>query len=123
MDQQRRKALIAKVRAWGFGRCGPPNPVVSLEDYFNGNDDEGSIGCNLAPHPGIQKFFETLMAIRVRPEVQDDLVEIREVEEDHPEMWPFADVVWILSSANVEEVSRWISVLQPDEVGEVANVA
>ena len=31
----------------------PEPQVVPIERFFDGNDDLGSIGCNLNPHPGI----------------------------------------------------------------------
>ena len=92
--------------------------MVSLEDFFIGNDDYGSVGCNLFEHPGLPFFFERLLEIRTRDDVQDVLVEINEVEEDHEEMWPFSDRVYILTSASTEEVVAWVSPLMPDEIEE-----
>jgi len=34
-----------------------PAAVVSLEDFFEGNQDEGSIGCNIIPYPGLDQFY------------------------------------------------------------------
>ena len=52
-------------------------PVVTLEDFFEGNQDEASIGCNLVDHPGVDRFYETLRGIRDRADVQDVLVRSR----------------------------------------------
>ena len=93
MDATKRDSLIEKVRA----QCHPdqfsrdePLPVVGLEDFFDGNDDDGSIGCNLLEneHPGPEGFYTVLKAIRSRPEVQDILVEVYEVEDGQ---WPFSE--------------------------------
>jgi hypothetical protein len=89
---------------------------MSLEDFFTGNNDFGSIGCNLADHPGPQSFFRTLKEIRDRPTVQDVLVEINEVMEEDPQTWPFSDRVYILTSASREDVKDWVAKLEPDEV-------
>jgi hypothetical protein len=89
--------------------------VVSIEDFFYGNSDYGSIGCNLSNHRGPQFFFEILLGIRDRAEVQDVLVEINEVTAD-PQTWPFSDRVYVLSSATVDDVRSWIEPLQPDDV-------
>ena len=96
-------------------------PVVSLEDFFVGNEDEGSIGCNLDEHPGLPFFFETLQNIRNRADVQDVLVEITDIdnlEVPDDDMWAFSDRVYIITSANLEEVERWVEELIPDEVEE-----
>ena len=93
-------------------------PVVSLEDFFTGNEDVGSIGCNLSPVLGPRTFHETLRAIRARPDVQDVLIEIPDTSENDPDpfTWPFSDQVYILAGAPREEVERWLAPLQPDEV-------
>ncbi len=118
MDLNRRHELIQCVRQQGLPAPGRPLPVVSLEEFFTGNDDLGSIGCNLNDHPGIEKFFSTLRAIREKHEVQDVLVEIYEVEERDESIWPFSERVYILTDATRDDLEGWISELQPDEVTE-----
>jgi hypothetical protein len=95
-----------------------PLPVVSLEDFFEGNEDYGSIGCNLIEHPSPQGFFEHLLAIRSRPDVQDVLVEIYEIEEGDANMWPFSERVYVLTSASAKDVADWMRSLRPDEIEE-----
>jgi len=74
----------------------------------------GSIGANLIDHPGIERFYSTLKAIRDREDVQDIRVEINMIED----MWPFSDYVWIFSRANRGAVAEWMKPLGPDEVWE-----
>ena len=38
--------------------CRTPTQVVGIDRFFDGNDDLGSIGCNLDPHPGIARFID-----------------------------------------------------------------
>jgi hypothetical protein len=125
MTLSKREALIEKIRLQGVPSSagkGPPTyaqeslPVVSLEDFFEGNQDYGSIGCNLMEHPSPQVFFEHLLSIRARPDVQDVLVEISEVEEDNPNRWPFSERVYILTSTSAEQVAEWMALLKPDEI-------
>ena len=90
-----REKLIAKIEA--------QNPsgelqeiVVSLEDFFTGNNDTGSIGVNLGPdQPPITKFHRVLREIRARPNVQDVLVRIYDY--DDPTSWPYTDTVYIIT--------------------------
>ncbi|MFP5270145.1 hypothetical protein [Coleofasciculus sp.] len=117
----KREELIEKIRAQGFVlpiAQNPPFPLVSLEDFFLGNEDYGSIGCNLLEHPGLEQFFERLKFIRERQDVQDVLVAVIEIEEDFPDMWPFSDHIYIITSASRTEVENWLAELQPDEVVE-----
>ena len=113
-----RRELIEKIKQIGLPSSDRPLPVLSLEDFFIGNEDYGSIGCNLSEHPGPSVFFEKLKEIRMRDSVQDVLVEVNEVEESDESMWPFSDRVYILSSAAREEVTDWVSTLMPDEIEE-----
>jgi hypothetical protein len=89
-----------------------------LRNSFSGNDDEGSIGCNLTPMLGPQVFYAKLRAIRSLPNVQDVLVEIIEVEEADPSMWPFSDRVYLFTDAEPGDVEHWAVDLQPDAVEE-----
>jgi hypothetical protein len=107
-----RERLVAKIVAQG-ARAG--DVVVSLEDLFNGNNDPGSIGCNLgADQPTMLQFFVLLRVIRDKQEVQDVLVRVCEF--DSPASWPYSDTVYILTSAQLDEVQQWVSPLKPDEV-------
>jgi hypothetical protein len=107
-----REQLVAKIAAQGVP---PGEAVVSLDDFFVGNDDRGSIGCNLGDQqPAISTFYDTLRAIRSKPEVQDVLVRIYEY--DSPDAWPYTDTVYIITSATLEDVQRWVAPLKPDEV-------
>jgi hypothetical protein len=124
MTVSARSKLISKLRDLGM----PPSsleepqgyPVVSLEDFFEGNADTGSIGCNLTSeqNPGIQSFYDTLRHIRAIPSVDDVLVEIHEVIEDDESTWPFSDRVYIITSMSESEVERLVADLHPDEVAE-----
>lgn len=109
-----RGKLMAKIVAQN-----PPGElreiVVSLEDFFTGNDDRGSIGCNLGEkQPAIAEFYQMLRDIRSKPNVQDVLVRIYDY--DDPTSWPYTDTVYIVSSASHEEVKKWVAPLLPDEV-------
>ena len=109
-----REKLIAKIEAQN-----PPGElreiVVSLEDFFTGNNDPGSIGCNLgAEQPPIAEFYRVLREIRAKPNVQDVLVRIYDY--DDPTSWPYTDTIYIISSETLEKIKEWIKPLLPDEV-------
>jgi hypothetical protein len=116
VEVERRQNLIERIKQQGLPGQYSTQPVVPLEDFFLGNDDYGSIGCNLPEHPGPQTFFSLLKALRSRPEVQDVLVEITEVAEQDEMMWPFSERIYVLTHAAQEQVEDWVSALQPDEI-------
>lgn len=111
-----RKNLEEKIFTQGYPDAKTP-PIVTLEDFFEGNTDEGSIGCNLLKYPGISTFYETLLNIRKRENVQDVFVEIMELEDDE-EYWAFSERVYILANAEKSTVEQWVNVLEPSEVDE-----
>jgi hypothetical protein len=97
-------------------RQGGDEPIVSLELFFEGNDDLGSIGPNLIDHPGVAFIYATLRAVRDRPDVYGVWVGIDEVVAD--DEWPFTDHVYVVTSAPPSEVDRWVRDLQSDEPGD-----
>lgn len=109
-----RDILIAKIEKQRV--LSPEREIaVSLEDFFTGNDDLGSIGCNLgSEQPPISEFYRVLKGIRSQPEVQDVLVRISDF--DDPSSWPFTDTVYIIASAPARQVEEWVAPLKPDEV-------
>src|SRR5665213_832676 len=117
-DMDLRNKLIEKIEAQGFPSGEGPLPVVSLDDFFLGNSDYGSIGCDLPNCPGPQVFFNKLRAISGHDSVQDVLVEVNEVFKGDPQTWPFSNRIYVLSSAPIEQVRSWMAPLEPDEISE-----
>ena len=108
--------LRAEIELQGGYEGVGPEPVVSLEQFFDDNVDLGSIGCNLPAHPGLGTFFRILRDIRDRRDVYDVLVGISEVPED--DEWPFSDHVYVITTADVDDVARWAAPLGADPPSE-----
>src|SRR5260370_34481105 len=56
MDTSKRQRLIDTAKARGYVDMGSPRVLVTRQEFFDGNDDLGSIGCNLIEHPGVPAF-------------------------------------------------------------------
>ena len=94
-----------------------PRPLLTLSEFFEGNDILGSIGCNLLPTPTPSEFHAALSAIAARPEVSDVRVQVTMF--DNPSEWPFSDTVWVMTSADAATVRSWFAeAIAPDEVQE-----
>ena len=89
--------------------------LVSLDEFFDGNDDEGSIGCNLLEHPGIAYFRTVLESLRSREDIEAVYIMISEVDPGG-DCWPYSDTVCIFGRADIDEVSELLGPLQPNEV-------
>lgn len=110
-----RDALIAKIsQQWDPNDESAPHAVVSLEDFFEGNNDEGSIGCNLNEFPDLSTFYKVLKRVSSKPVVGAVFVRINMIEDT----WPFSDVVYIVTSARIDAVRQWLEPLQPSSVEE-----
>jgi hypothetical protein len=92
--------------------------LVSIERFFDGNDDLGSIGCNLMEHPGIEAFRSAFAVLRMRPDVQAIYAQISELDRGKG-CWPFTDRVIVVGSIPADELRKALARLEPDEVGPV----
>jgi len=91
-------------------------PLYTLEDFFVGNEVEGTIWCNLNPCPAPSAAYALLQDMRRRPEVADVRVQYNAFD---MEDWPFSDTVWIITSASADEVRAWFPhSLAPDDCWE-----
>lgn len=93
-------------------------PLLTLEEFFEGNDFAGSIGCNLIDEPAPEEFYDLLKDIRSRADVSDVRIQITCVD-DPGNDWPFSDTIWIMTSSNEESIKGWFPErLGPDDVWE-----
>ena len=113
MDDAKCRALKAELAA----QLGPP--VVPIARFFDGNDDLGSIGCNLDPHPGIDAFRGVLVGLLGRPGVRAVYAQISEADPGEG-CWPFADTVLVVGDIAPAELRRSVRGLHPTEVGAAA---
>lgn len=110
MDHRKCLALKAELE-------NQPEPqLVPIERFFDGNDDEGSIGCNLVPHPGIGVFRETLLGLLQRPDVTGVFAQVTELDPGE-DSWPFTDTVAVTGTIDPEVLRVALANLEPDEVG------
>ena len=109
MDPNKREQLVARLR-------GEPEPqLVPIEAFFDGNEDLGSIGCNLLEHPGIDVFRDVLTSLLGRPDVAV-YAAISELDPGY-DSWPFSDTVYVVGAIPIDQLAEKLAILQPDEVG------
>jgi hypothetical protein len=90
--------------------------IVSIERFFDGNDDAASIGCNLMEHPGMDVFRDVLTGLLRRSDVQAVYAQIAELDPGEGS-WPFTDTIVVIGSIPRDELSQAVSLLQPTDVG------
>jgi hypothetical protein len=111
MDLTKCKALKTRLGPDLYGQ------IVPIAEFFDGNDDPGSIGCNLAPHPGTDVFRDVLTGLVGRSDVEAVYAQISELDPGD-ESWPFTDTVLVAGKISAENLRSAVSSLQPDEVGD-----
>src|SRR4051812_2115713 len=109
MDRAKCRALKAELAKQ------PEPPEVAAERFFDGNDDLGSIGCNLAPHPGLGVFRERLTGLLRRPDVEAVYLRIAEVDPGEG-CWPFADTALVVGGILLADLTQTVRSLRPDRV-------
>ena len=97
MDDARCRALKAELATQSEPQ------LVPIERFFDGNDDLGSIGCNLIPHPGFARFRQVLTGLLARPDVQAVYAQIAELDPGD-ESWPFTDTVLVVGTVPTDEL-------------------
>lgn len=113
MNQAKRNRLIAELRAL------PEPQRVPIDVFFDGNDDVGSIGCNLMAHPGIECFRSSFAKIAARADVQAIYVQIAELDPGENN-WPFTDTVIVFGTLSPQMLASELAGLKPDEVRHAA---
>lgn len=114
MDLHRRATLLQHLESHGFSAGHPrgsgARPLLSLAEFFEGNDDDRSLGPQISgPHPGIQVLHDCLRSIAARADVSHVLVEAADAEwaYDSDDEWVVAERVIIVTSAPAETVAEW----------------
>jgi len=86
------------------GLPGTPVPLLTVDEFFEGNSVVGSIGCNLEGEPSPETFYSLFQTIAQRPDVKDIRVQITAFDDP---AWPFTDTVYVMTTASPEEVANW----------------
>lgn len=111
MDETKCKALKAELASQ------PEPQIVAAERFFDGNDDLGSIGCNLTDHPGVDAFRDIFAGLLRRPDVQAVYAQISELDPGDG-CWPFTDTILVAGMIPADELREAVTALQPSEVGD-----
>ena len=119
IDRTRRDALLKRLRP-AFEYHAAADPVVRLEDFFDGNGDEYSFAPNAVDtgRPTLERCLRILRDIRARSDVQDVLVAVRRPLDldGGTGRWPRSDTLFVVTKRDAAAVEAWAQALVPDEV-------
>lgn len=116
-SMEARQRLLDRINRNGdINDPGTPRPLVTLEEFFENNNDYGSIGYNFYPdQPTPAEFYHYFKTIRDKPEVTDVRVEVKDIED--PEGWPATDTIWVITKSSANDVKEWLGLrFQADDI-------
>jgi len=116
MDTEKRKRLIETAKAHGYIGMAPPRVLVTRSEFFDGNDDVGSIGCNLNEHPGVAAFDVAFRQVESMDGVAGVYLAITEIDETYDSIWPFTDTACIVTRLAAPAFESVLRPLEPDEI-------
>jgi hypothetical protein len=115
IDKAKRAQLIATAKALGYS-IGGNRVLITRSQFFDGNDDDSSIGCNLLKHPGVVAFDKAFRQIENMDGVAGVFLAITEIDETYDSIWPFADTAWIVTRLMPSAFKSILKRLEPDEL-------
>ena len=117
MDRSKLLRLVQKIKACGHAY--DTETVLTIEEYFDGNDEAYSDICanNVSP-PSTQALREYLLAIQAKPSVSDVFIRVCGFEDalEYQDSWIRSDTVFMVTSASISEVEEWFRPLTPSSI-------
>lgn len=119
VDTTKRNILVKKYDLLNFPNNNQPI-LLTIDEFFDGNNDEASIAPNLSKKPNILEYFATLKKLNDNPKTVTAFVEIKDVmlydgKLDDNE-WFYTDIIYIIGDLTKEEITEATKHLIPDEV-------
>jgi hypothetical protein len=113
LNSNKRTDLLQKINRAGF----PDNEVfVSVDDFFDGNESNGSIGMNIYPAPpSLQDFHKTLTAIANDERTETLLIRVADIDDAE---WFYSDTICIVGDYSLLQIKEIFKNLRPDEIYE-----
>lgn len=131
MDQHKKLSLIRKIRKVEDSNPKGKEILISVDDYFDGNDENCcnilANTCNLVSAKEFESFLNNL---KKKNNVYDIFIRFYDYEDaiDFDDSWVNSDTIFVVTSAKENDVKEWFEYYSPSEVrkqtelGEFANL-
>ena len=119
MDELKKLELIRKIRKVQGHAPRPKEILISLEDFFDGNDEAPcGLLANTRVHLSAPQVAEHLRQVRSRADVSGCFIRFYDYDDalDFADAWVNSDTVYVVSSAGVDEIASWFAPLEPSDV-------
>lgn len=120
IDKNKRDALVLKYDLLNFPNYTTPI-FLTLDEFFNGNNDDASIAPNLDTKLKVSEYYKTLKNIENDKDIQGAYAELKDVmiyenNQLNDNEWFYTDVIYFIGELTKEEIAKRVKKLQPDEV-------
>ncbi|NMM62453.1 hypothetical protein HBE96_07065 [Clostridium sp. P21] len=122
MDQFEKLNLIRKIQEVQSQCCTHEKEIlISIDDYFKGNDESHCIIlANTSVNLSSKEFEKFLRNLKRKDNVMDVFIRFYDYEDamDYEDAWINSDTVFLITSADVQKVKSWFQGLEPSSVKE-----
>lgn len=103
IDDARLTALLERLgpEFTSKGYSTGPLPLVTLEEFFEGNGDSGSFQAG-----DISASYSSLLALRARDDVADIRMGVTQWE--GPGQWPLAEYIYVVTTGDADDFAGWM---------------
>ena len=120
IEKQKRDKLVSKYDLLNFPNIKSP-VLFTIDEFFDGNNDDASIAPNLNLKPKITEYYKVLKSLSNSTKVIDAFVEIKEVliyenGQLHDNEWFYTDIIYFIGDITTDEIREATKSLLPDEV-------
>ncbi|MFZ5987727.1 MAG: hypothetical protein ACOYWZ_11460 [Bacillota bacterium] len=90
--------------------------MVSIDDFFDGNNDKGSFAANACTKDiDVNEFYLIFKRIMAEENVEDIWILINDIEDE----CAYSDTAFISTNADKKQIYQWFGEAFPSDVGEV----
>jgi hypothetical protein len=120
VDKIKRDSLVEKYDLRNFSNLTHP-VFLTLDEFFDGNNDDASIAPNLSTKLKVKDYYTTLKDIQKDKKVIGAYVELKEVlvydnNQLNDNEWFYTDIIYFVGDITKEEIALKVGKLLPDEV-------
>lgn len=121
MDKFEKMNLIKKIQEIESQCTREKEILISIDDYFRGNDENHCIIiANTSVNLSSKEFEKYLRDLKRKDNVMDIFIRFYDYEDAacYEDAWINSDTVFVITSADIQKVKSWFQELEPSSVNE-----
>ncbi len=120
IDLKKRNLVVEKYDLMNYEDLEKPI-LMSVDDFFDGNNDVASIAPNLSEKPKISEYYKVFKKLLESEKVENIYVNIKDINiyengKLNDSEWFFSDIIYVVGTISKNEVYKLTEHLKPDEI-------